>query len=701
MRYTHAMQRLFSIFSSIILAAVVAYAQIPAAPTHMYVSNIDAHTVRITWADEATNETAYYIYSNQVNSFPVGFGIHASSNTTSCSISNLTYNTIYYYWVQASNDSGSASTMISKHLLIPPAAPTNMTVLSAGYEDITLQWYDASTNETLFRLFISTSNVLSNATDVVSVLGSTNTLSNAMSHTLMNLISDTDYYIWVRAENDGGTGCAGPLLAHTLPPIPPTAPLHLTATNFTFWSFTLQWSNTATNADAIIIYTNSTDDFTTAITQSTLSASATEITLDVFSGKTYFIWVQATNRGGSGTNSMSTNAPLPPLPSAPTNCSNYTITPISAAITWSNTATNASMILIYSNTVNSFATAAVFGTFNSNTATTIVSNLQPDSDYWFWIQSSNVAGSGLSASAFMHTLPIPPPPAAPTNCTHYSVTPISVSIAWSNAATNASMIIVYSNAASNFTAAGIFGIFTSHTTSVVLTNLQPDTDYWFWVQSSNFGGSGLSESVFVHILPIPPPPSAPRDLTIDSIYTGSALLYFTDTASNETGFIIYLGQSTNHASAAIIRTLPASLNTGITIGPEVIRSLKSDTVYYIWVQASNLGGSAYSQPVQFRTLHHWTTAADLSEVTIGPNPFKPHESGILLTFYNLTPYADITLYNYHGEKIAACIKPDDGQSKFIWDMTGIMDTLAPGIYIIKVINPDTQEIHLLRFAIVR
>lgn len=85
---------------------------------------------------------------------------------------------------------------------------------------------------------------------------------------------------------------------------------------------------------------------------------------------------------------------------------------------------------------------------------------------------------------------------------------------------------------------------------------------------------------------------------------------------------------------------------------------------------------------------------NLNNVIIGPNPFKPNAQNNVVTFYNLTPEAEIKIYTITG-LLVTDLKKNDNTRTYIWDGKDSHGRLlAPGIYICYFVNSNGQNNHL-------
>jgi len=106
-------------------------------------------------------------------------------------------------------------------LYFPPTAPNSLNFSNIDKNSLTLNWNDASNNESGFKVFRSTSNSFSGASEIAN-LG-----ANTTSYNVGNLSESTTYYFWVMAYNQYDTGISsdGSATTNSSSPTPPTDPI--------------------------------------------------------------------------------------------------------------------------------------------------------------------------------------------------------------------------------------------------------------------------------------------------------------------------------------------------------------------------------------------------------------------------------------------------------------------------------------------
>lgn len=170
----------------------------PAAPSNLMATVVSGTEIRLTWTDNADNETGFRV-ERKVAGGSYSEVLQPAANATSANITGLTAGTAYTFRVRARNSAGfstysneaSATTTGGK-----PAAPTKLAVSSISGSSVGLTWQDNSSNESDFVVERSSQ---SGAYAIVATLP-----ANTSSATLSGLAADTPYSFRVRARNGSG-----------------------------------------------------------------------------------------------------------------------------------------------------------------------------------------------------------------------------------------------------------------------------------------------------------------------------------------------------------------------------------------------------------------------------------------------------------------------------------------------------------------
>ena len=230
-----------------------------------------------------SNPSVYY------NGYPTGVSYDMSPGNAADNARSLN-NTAATVAAFKASASGSSSTTT-------PAAPTNLAMLGASYQQVSLSWSDNATNESGYKLERSTDGV--NFSELAS-LGAD--ARNFVDTTVSPL---TTYYYRVRAFNSSGASAySGIVSVRTpdVPPPPPATPTSVSASDNADGSATVQWAPSSSNAASFEV-TRETWDARKSVwgrrtVVATVPANLSSI-VDLSGNGTFRYFVRATNDGGA------------------------------------------------------------------------------------------------------------------------------------------------------------------------------------------------------------------------------------------------------------------------------------------------------------------------------------------------------------------------------------------------------------------
>lgn len=405
------------------------------APSGLTASSVTQTQLRLSWTDNSTNELGFFIYQSPDGlAFTQIMGVGAG--VTSANIKPLTQDTLYYYKVNAyaTGSTSAFSNLISVRTLpTVPAAPTALSLLVGGTSQIRVSWTDNSTNEQFFNLQRSTDGV-SYPFGITLPAGSTTYLNTGLS-------AGQTYWYRVNAQNTGGTSAfAGPSFAQTLP-LAPAAPSNLRFNSRTVSRLGLEWNDNSSNETGFVI------DYSTAgVTYVQLDiVGPNVVTYDaagLSSGSTYFFRVAAFNSGGTSAFSGATSwQTLPLAPSVPSFTS-ISGTTNSITLNWNNVANETGYNLYRSTTLAGTYTGIT--TVGANVTTFVNTGLSSGTTFFYKIDAFNSGGtSALSGATSFVTLAEGTTPSAPTGFTATSAGANSVTLQWTDTATNENGFLIY------------------------------------------------------------------------------------------------------------------------------------------------------------------------------------------------------------------------------------------------------------------
>jgi uncharacterized membrane protein len=198
---------------------------LPAAPTNLASKVASSMQINLTWADNATNETAQYLErcqgagcTNFMQIASLATGVTSYSNTA------LIAATAYSYRIRSHGAAGDsaysniATATTSAAVVTPPAAttvpaaPSGLSSVAISRSKVVLSWLDNATNEKNYLIERCKGLTCTNFSKIATVGANVKTYSNA------GLSANTSYSYRVRASNAvGKSACSNVISVITLP----------------------------------------------------------------------------------------------------------------------------------------------------------------------------------------------------------------------------------------------------------------------------------------------------------------------------------------------------------------------------------------------------------------------------------------------------------------------------------------------------
>ena len=198
----------------------------PASPSNLIITNKLISTLTLNWTDNSDNEDGFRIEYSKSNSI-TGFTTYGYAAEDATSKDLIGLEPAIYYWFRVYAYTGTidslsyANASCRMGLPLPPVAPSNGTYTNIKATSMTINWQDNSTDESGFRVEMST-----NSTAGFTTKGSVGI--NVTSLSITGLLPSTTYYFRIYAFNIGGDSPRYETSQVTsVPPPAPAAPSKL------------------------------------------------------------------------------------------------------------------------------------------------------------------------------------------------------------------------------------------------------------------------------------------------------------------------------------------------------------------------------------------------------------------------------------------------------------------------------------------
>lgn len=546
---------------------------LPAAPASLAATAASASQVNLGWVDNANNESGFRI-ERCTGAGCSNFTLRASvdPNGVAYSDQGLTLGEVYTYRIYAFNVAGPSATVgPAVAALLLPTAPTGLATATASPTQVTLNWTDAATNESGFRVERCTGFVCANFVEV----GTTATDSGRFVDAVA---SNTFYNYRVRAFNaSGNSAFTSTVAANTFTPAEPTT---LSATTNTATLIDLAWVDNATNELGYIVERclgSSCTVYTPIDTTDLNAASFADST--VAATQVYKYQVRGYNGVGSSvyTNVAQANTTVP---ATPTGFSGAVNGQTAVNLSWTDVATTESGYRVErcagvncTNFVTLTTTAANANTFSDVAALA-------DTRYRYRVAAVGNGRSGFTQIlAFSTFLPV-----TPSTFAAAAVSDIRADLSWTDASDDEQGFKVERCAGANCVNFAVLVTLDSNVTSYSDISAVTGTTYRYRVYSFNGAGNSLLSSVQTVVTNVP---RLPTLLAAATEASGTAIgLTWLDNASDETGYEI--DRCTGVACTNFV--LLATAAAGAQAYSDA--SVAASTSYRYRVRAVNAGGSS-------------------------------------------------------------------------------------------------------------
>jgi hypothetical protein len=481
--------------------------------------------VTVTW-DAPPRVSSYSVYYG-TGATPPETPAQTGITGTAATISGLTNNTPYYVWV-ASVNAGNSTMSGAKSITLTLPAPQNV-VLQAGNGGIAVKW-DAVSSASSYNVYYGTD---ANRPETPAQTGITGPAA-----TISGLTNNATYYVWVESINAGGSTMSGAQSITLTLPAPQNVVLQ--AGN---GGIAVKWDAVSLASSYKVYYgTGATLPETPAQTNITGPAAAIS---GLTNNTTYYVWVESVNSGGSTLGeAKSLTLTLPAPQNIVLDDGNDSIT-----VKWDAVSLASSYNVYYGTGATLPETPAQT---NITGTTAAINGLTNGTTYYVWVESVNAGGSTMSgAKSIILTLP------APLNVVLDDGNG-SITVKWDAVSLASSYNVYYSSgqtppetpAQTNITR-----------TTATISGLTNNATYYVWVESVNSGGSSMSASVSVSLLPV-------FNVATSQEFTG-AIASINASSKAKTYFI----NLTNNVSSGAVSFTANAAKTIIIKGEGAIRAI--------------------------------------------------------------------------------------------------------------------------------
>ena len=252
----------------------------PFPPSNISVTATSDGNITVRWS--SVNDVAgYTVYRNQVAAYGDDYKPIFTTTDTAYTNVGLLPGTIYYYRVSAYNSGGESLLSPYDSAMTVPAVPSNVSVIAASTDNITIGWplVSGAIGYKVYRDSIANGLY----TEITTV--------SSTSYTDIGLTSGATYYYRISAYNNSGESLKSQhIQAATIPAVP----LDVSATETYNSNVIVRWSSVYGATGYKVYRGTSDDDYNSVYTVKGTSYTDTGLIL----GVTYYYRVSAVNSGG-------------------------------------------------------------------------------------------------------------------------------------------------------------------------------------------------------------------------------------------------------------------------------------------------------------------------------------------------------------------------------------------------------------------
>ena len=549
---------------------------LPTVPTTLVAATVSAARIDLTWVNTATNAASIRI-ERCLGAICTNFGEVASLNPSVTTYVNdgLASASLFRYQIRAANAAGfSAYTAIVQASTNLPAAASELVATATSPTQVSLTWTDNSSDETSFRIQrcegVDCSGV---AFTEVGNVG-----ANITSFADTTVILGRVYRYRVLTQNVIGLSPPS-TIAETNTNLP-LAPASITTQVTGPRSARLTWSNTTANRTGVQIQRCAGESCTNYALLATVGVSATDY-LDTTGDSGSVMRYQLRTVSPVGVSSFSAPASARLLvPTALASLVGVSVTVDGADLTWSNVSDGATGQVVERCLGDGCTNFAALETLAISLSTYSDRNLTPGAIYRYRVVATNPVGRAPVSNLVRVRLL---PPLTPTGALAATVTGSRIDVTWVDASDDELGYRVercFNVNCTTFSQIASVGpnLATSSDLGVAL-----NTSYSYRVRAFNaVGFSGFSNVTTANTFV----PAAPAALLASPITGQQVNLTWTDSATNETRYLVDRCAPAGCVNFTTIDSLPAG-----AVAYQDVTAAFGQTYSYR-VRALNLAGAS-------------------------------------------------------------------------------------------------------------
>ena len=509
--------------------------------------------VDLSWTDSATDETGFdVLYRPDPGDWTA---LPVAEDSESATVQGLTKGATYVFRVLAKSSHGSLNSNwitvdLAPDLIPPDGAPSSLTgtaSLAGQTAEVDLRWTDNSSDETGFVVEYRTWN--STTWTTAATLA-----ANVTAVKLTGLSPATRYVFRVSATRNSARSDALEWQVRTPGDGPPTGPagsLRVEARGFT--SIFAEWSdNSISETGYTVEIKTGTSEYRTV---ANLPANVTRFTItNLLAGTAYTVRVGAVNRHGTAwSTERSTSTSSYPVPAAPANLEGATLSETSARLTWSDRATDERGYEVHYKRSGT-SLWATYRTLPAESDSATLTGLSAGGRFDFRVAA---LGLGLPSHSNVTTvdLGVAPPSAELSGRVVRVGQQAQAALTWTVKGTADSIDVTYRRPGeSSWTLSET--VDGSATTAHFASS---GTAFELRLKVWGAGGRGFSNTIVVDLSRAPP--VAPSGILVQGDGLGGANLWWTDSSSTETAFVVEFGSGAERMTYGVYPAQPG--NSGI------------------------------------------------------------------------------------------------------------------------------------------